>query len=100
MKKILSIALISYTLVVSSQLTILSRPLLADEVGATPCSVNDPTGTPTNVRSRPNGKIIATVQNNSIVALIRRGEKWSEIIVESNGRKVRGYVFAKYLACG
>ena len=100
MKKILSIALISYTLVTSSQLAVLSRPLLADEEGATPCSVNDPTGTPTNIRSRPNGKIIATIQNDSTVALIRRGEKWSEIMVELNGRKVRGYIFANYLTCG
>ena len=96
----LSIALLSYTLVVSNQLVVFSRPLLRDEEGATACSINDPTGTATNIRSSPNGKIIGQVQSGRGVALISRGKKWSLILDESNGRMVRGYVVTKYLICG
>ncbi|WP_413165057.1 SH3 domain-containing protein [Capilliphycus salinus ALCB114379] len=60
------------------------------------CTVADPTGTPLNVRSRPNGNVVGTVENGTIVALGvtdgSEGENWTRII-----SPIEGYVWNDYL---
>ena len=60
------------------------------------CTVSDPTDLPLNVRDRPNGKVIGTLENNAVVAIGvtdgSEGENWTRII-----RPIEGYVWAKYL---
>ena len=34
------------------------------------CKVTDPTGTPLNVRDGPNGKVIGTLANGALVAIV------------------------------
>ena len=43
------------------------------------CSVNDPTGTPLNVRAQPNGEIIGTIPN---------GEEFVELLYEPVSNEV------------
>jgi hypothetical protein len=66
-----------------------------------PCSVNDPTGTPLNVRSKPNCKIIARLENGTIVEQTDTPiqDKWEEIKFKVGNKTVRGWVFKDYLAC-
>lgn len=60
------------------------------------CIVADPTGTPLNVRQKPNGKVIGSLKNGTIVALGEtdgsEGEKWTKII-----KPLQGYVWSDYL---
>lgn len=60
------------------------------------CIVADPTATPLNVRQTPNGKVIGSLKNGTIVALGvtdgSEGEKWTKII-----KPLEGYVWSDYL---
>lgn len=60
------------------------------------CRVMDPTGTPLNVRSAPNGQIVGTLYNGTIVYI--RG-----ISYDSKGRSWAnvgsGWVYREFLAC-
>jgi hypothetical protein len=60
------------------------------------CIVADPTGTPLNVRQKPNGKVMGSLKNGTIVALGEtngsEGEKWTKII-----KPLQGYVWSDYL---
>jgi hypothetical protein len=70
----------------------------AAEEGA--CLVDDPTGTPLNVRSTPNGTILATLANGMRVDPVDEtflGEKrW--LFVSRQGERL-GWVFARFLVC-
>ena len=65
-------------------------------VKAQKCEVADPTGTPLNVRAKPNGRIVGKLRNGSVV--------WQEdFIYDSMGRewlKVGIYRVKKYVALG
>ncbi len=65
------------------------------------CTVSDPTGTPLNVRSRPNGPIVGALHNGTQVLLWKlvyvRGQPWAK--VEPVGPGKTGWVFRKYLSC-
>jgi hypothetical protein len=71
------------------------------EVPNPPCAVNDPTGTPLNVRSEPNGKIIARLKNGTIVEPTNTPlrDKWEEIQFSLGNRRITGWVFRNYLGC-
>ncbi len=60
------------------------------------CTVSDPTDSPLNVRDRPNGEVIDTLENGAVVAIGvtdgSEGENWTRII-----RPIEGYVWAQYL---
>ncbi|MGL4497590.1 MAG: SH3 domain-containing protein [Planktothrix sp.] len=60
------------------------------------CIVADPSETPLNVRQKPNGKVIGSLKNGTIVALGEtdgsEGEKWTKII-----KPLQGYVWSDYL---
>lgn len=66
-----------------------------------PCVVADPTGTPLNVRATANGKIIATVKNETIVAIddSTAGKKWSRIRFTKGKKTITGWVLRDYLSC-
>ena len=65
------------------------------------CTVNDPTGTPLNVRSRPNGPIVGALHNGTRVLLwelVYVGDKpWAKITIEGPGKS--GWAFRQYLSC-
>jgi hypothetical protein len=64
------------------------------------CFVADPTGTPLNVRSRPNGNILGALHNDTPVILTEltaaNGRIWVKVV--PNEGKV-GWVFFDYLDC-
>jgi uncharacterized protein YgiM (DUF1202 family) len=66
-----------------------------------PCTVSDPTGTPLNVRSRANGKIIAKLKNGTLVEIddSTAGNKWSRISFRSGRKRIIGWVLRDYLSC-
>ena len=66
------------------------------------CTVDDPTGTPLNVRSRPNGPIVGALHNGAAVfvsdlILDGSGRRWAKIVPEEEGKS--GWVFREYLMC-
>ncbi|WP_429129075.1 SH3 domain-containing protein [Ensifer sp. 4252] len=64
------------------------------------CVVADPTGTPLNVRTEPNGRIVMTLANGSKVRRVgerrQAGKGWA--LVSSVAGEL-GWVFAAYLDC-
>jgi hypothetical protein len=64
------------------------------------CDVADPTGTPLNVRDRPNGKILFTLRNGAEVVPLEESNdhKWLKIFLRKNTRK-EGWVFYNFLDC-
>jgi Bacterial SH3 domain len=98
MKFFLSSALLSLTMVCSTQGVAFSSPK-AD--GYYQCSVYDPTGTPLNIRAKPGGKVIGTIVNGARVGLAAREDsgKWRQIMIgrQDGESLVYGWVFKKYL---
>ncbi len=66
-----------------------------------PCTVSDPTGTALNVRAKPNGRIIAKLKNNTLVAIddSTAGNKWSRISFKKGRKSLTGWVLRDYLSC-
>lgn len=67
------------------------------------CTVTDPTGTPLNVRSRPNGPILGALHNGTVVRVLQTltdasGRPW--IYVRPQGAGRTGWVFGDFLTCG
>jgi Bacterial SH3 domain len=64
------------------------------------CVVADPTGTPLNVRSEPQGRILSALPNGMIVKVLDErtlgGKRWAKIAAHG---EVLGWVFAAYLDC-
>ncbi len=78
------------SLAVSSGVAI--APVKAEEV----CKVTDPTGTPLNVRSSPNGQIVNALKNGREVYI-------HEVATDNQGRawvKIGGYYESKYRTWG
>ena len=67
------------------------------------CRVADPTGTPLNVRTAPNGKIVETLSNGVLVAALdyssSQGKMWV-FVGRAGDRAPLGWVFRDYLDCG
>jgi hypothetical protein len=67
------------------------------------CKVTDPTGTPLNVRESPNGKIVGTLANGALVAIVEskdaaNGKPWVKI-VDAKTKKPIGWVFREFVSC-
>ena len=67
------------------------------------CVVADPTSSPLNVRHKPNGQVMGTLRNGTIVFLgasyvDQRKRVWVEI-KSSSDAPPQGWVFLSYLAC-
>jgi hypothetical protein len=63
------------------------------------CIVNDPTGTPLNVRASPRGKILDTVSNGTNVVIVERRGKWTAIVIPVVDHIKDGWVFHQFLQC-
>jgi uncharacterized protein YgiM (DUF1202 family) len=65
------------------------------------CTVVDPTGTPLNVRSGPNGKILSNLRKGSKVEVVShkelKGKRWA--LVAKYQEASYGWVFESYLKC-
>jgi Bacterial SH3 domain len=75
----------------------------AEASAETACRVDDPTGTPLNVRTTPNGRIVGALANGDFVSLLdrasdTRGRLW--VYVGTTDNKPIGWVYADFIACG
>ena len=66
------------------------------------CTVDDPTGTPLNLRASPNGPILGALYNGTSVEVRditadRSGRRWAYIVPLTEGK--RGWAFRDYLDC-
>ena len=85
---------------------ILRACLMAAALAASPalasgeCLVDDPTGTPLNVRAAPNGPILTTLRNGTRVTVLeetkRGGKRW--LLVSRQGERL-GWIFGAYIVC-
>jgi Bacterial SH3 domain len=67
------------------------------------CRVMDPTSTPLNVRTYPNGRIVGAVANGVLVTVLDRsadkaGKQWVYIAEYSSGKSI-GWVFREFISC-
>lgn len=67
------------------------------------CRVMDPTGTPLNIRSGPNGEIIGKAQNGALVSILEttrdaRGRPWVYVAHRASGEPL-GWVYREFIAC-
>jgi hypothetical protein len=67
------------------------------------CDIFDSSGTPTNVRATPNGRIVRQLSNGQYVVVVRtardrRGREWHLIQFSDTGAPL-GWVFGDLLAC-
>lgn len=71
----------------------------------TVCQVTDPTGTPLNVRSQPNGKVINALKNGRNVyieqiAYDSQSRPWAKVSGYHNGKyRVWGWVLREFISC-
>jgi clan AA aspartic protease (TIGR02281 family) len=82
---------------------VLAATCLSGEVSAqSPCRVVDPTGTPLNVRTSPNGNAVGTLGNGAQVIVLDRasrgGKDWV-YVGRAEDRVPIGWVFRDYLDC-
>ncbi len=80
-----------------------SLVVMATAAMAETCVVEDPSGTPLNVRSSPNGAIRGALHNGVLVTILdttldTRGASWAYIAPLGGGK--RGWVYKSYLRCG
>ncbi|MBV8755334.1 MAG: trypsin-like peptidase domain-containing protein [Hyphomicrobiales bacterium] len=66
------------------------------------CKVADPSGTPLNLRSGPNGRILGALQNGLPVGIVEqtmddRGRPW--VLIAGSDGMTLGWVFREYLSC-
>ncbi|MBN9080705.1 MAG: hypothetical protein BGP04_20740 [Rhizobiales bacterium 62-17] len=76
--------------------------IFATQALADRCKVMDPTGTPLNVRSAPQGRVIGQLPNGAQVQMVEteddaRGKIWARI-TRMDGRPV-GWVFREFVSC-
>jgi hypothetical protein len=67
------------------------------------CRVADPTPTPLNVRTSPNGRIVSTLENGMLVFVLdratdRRGQTWV-FVGSAEDQTPIGWVFRDYIDC-
>ena len=64
------------------------------------CVVDDPTGTPLNVRAAPNGTILTTVSNGTRVEVVEEVKIGSKhwLFVSRQGERL-GWIFGAYVVC-
>jgi hypothetical protein len=65
------------------------------------CVVADPTGTPLNIRTSPNGKVVGRIANGERIRIsdqtTENGKEWAYI--SNAAARPMGWVFRKFLAC-
>ena len=64
------------------------------------CVVSDPTATPLNVRSAPQGRVLSTLPSGTAVVIVEErsltGKRWAKVGAADG---TLGWVFANYLDC-
>lgn len=69
------------------------------------CKVTDPTGTPLNVRDKPNGQVINILKNGREVYIQeiirdRQGRPWARVSGYYRGRyREWGWIFREFISC-
>ncbi|MFQ4143817.1 SH3 domain-containing protein [Chlorogloeopsis sp. ULAP02] len=69
------------------------------------CKVTDPTGTPLNVRDKPNGHIINVLKNGRQVDILKiaydsQNRPWAKVGGYYNGKyRVWGWVIREFISC-
>jgi hypothetical protein len=81
------------TRLVVAAMALLISSGFASAAGGDRCKVTDPTGTPLNVRESPNGKIIGTLANGALVAIVEskdaaNGKPWVKIVDAKTKRRI------------
>jgi hypothetical protein len=80
---------------------ILDKPKSSPDAISESCIVTDPTGTPLNVRSAPNGPIMRTLTNGFRIKILRiaaaNGRTW--VYVSDKAGQTIGWVFRPYVTC-
>jgi hypothetical protein len=81
----------------------LTLGIAAAQADETKCRVVDPTGSPLNVRTSPQGRIVGNLPNDMLVAVIdravdRRGKAWVYISKFSDGKPI-GWVYREFISC-
>ena len=84
-------------------LAILSISATCGAFAQSRCRVMDPTGTPLNIRTSPNGSIIGTLPNGLLVSVSDitrdgRGRPWALVAQYETGRRI-GWVFREFISC-
>ena len=81
--------------------TRLELPSGRSEQARNSCVVTDPTGTPLNIRTSPNGKIVGKIANGERIRMsdqtTESGKEWAYI--SNAASRPLGWVFRKFLAC-
>ncbi len=97
------VALVSAVLVTGVGATTGATNLVQGDEG---CKVSDPTGTPLNVRSKPNGgKVVRKLKNGTKVYVVyetgdEQDRSWSKISLSIKGNApIIGWVLREYLDC-
>jgi S1-C subfamily serine protease len=67
------------------------------------CRVSDPTSTPLDVRTSPNGRILGTLENGLVLKILdettdRNGSSWSYVARAEDDMPI-GWVYGNYLDC-
>jgi hypothetical protein len=89
--------------IVIAAMALLVSVSLASAAEGERCKVTDPTGTPLNVRAKPNGKIIGTLANGTLVAVVEygsddNGKPWVRVEKYKTGEPI-GWVFREFVSC-
>jgi hypothetical protein len=67
----------------------------------TTCVVADPTGSPLNIRTSPNGKVVGKIANGERIRIsdqrTENGKEWAYI--SNAASRPMGWVFRKFLVC-
>lgn len=84
-------------------LATLTACVLATAAARAECIVADPTPTPLNARTSPNGPIVATLDNGQQVTIIDRshdkqGRPWVYVSDSGTGQPI-GWVFRWFVVC-
>jgi hypothetical protein len=66
------------------------------------CVIADPTSTPLNIRTAPNGKIVGTIANGERARILdqttdRTGDQW--VYISDSTSQPLGWVFRRYIVC-
>ena len=84
------------------ELQLVEPPQSSRDVSSANCFIADPTPTPLNIRTSPNGKIVRTIVNGERVRILdqtrdQRGKQW--VYIADASSQPLGWVFREFLAC-
>lgn len=84
-------------------IAITSSPATVEAQRTGRCIVSDPTGSPLNVRSTPQGSIVTSLPNGLFVQVLQasrdhKGQPWAFIGTWPDARPI-GWVFREFISC-